>query len=155
MITFEPSRERHVLDVAVRMRQCDKDELWAAGQPAPYQVLLRSIEMPGEHYTAFKDGVPIAMFGFSDLHGNQTVGVPWMLGTDDLEDVAMTVLRQSKKHCEAAKKRFDLMLNYVDARNTTSIKWLKWLGFTIKDAEPYGPFGSPFHYFEYRKPEHV
>ena len=39
------------------------------------------------------------------------------------------------------------MFNYVDARHTDAIRWLKWLGFTLHPATPYGPFDLPFHKF--------
>jgi len=29
-----------------------------------------------------------------------------------------------------------------------SIAWLRWLGFEVKDAEPYGWLGMPFHRFQ-------
>jgi hypothetical protein len=45
---------------------------------------------------------------------------------------------------------FPEMRNYVDARHARSIRWLKWLGFTIEEARPMGFAGLPFHPFGMR-----
>jgi hypothetical protein len=41
--------------------------------------------------------------------------------------------------------------NWVDARNVTSIKWLKWCGFDFDDPAPFGVEQLMFHRFEMRK----
>lgn len=45
---------------------------------------------------------------------------------------------------------FALLTNYVDARNAVSIRWLRWLGFEIEPAAPFGIHGLPFHRFSMR-----
>jgi len=41
--------------------------------------------------------------------------------------------------------------NWVDARNTKAINWLRWLGFTVHDPVPFGVAGLPFHRFDMRR----
>ena len=45
------------------------------------------------------------------------------------------------------RQEFPYMFNYVDVRHKEAIRWLKWLGFTLNEPTPYGPFGLPFHKF--------
>jgi hypothetical protein len=39
------------------------------------------------------------------------------------------------------------LYNMVHGRNKESIRWLKWLGFTIDDPVPHGPDSELFHKF--------
>jgi hypothetical protein len=41
-----------------------------------------------------------------------------------------------------------MVFNYVYAENKKSIKWLEWLGFKVRDAQPIGINGANFHRFE-------
>ena len=146
----EPTSD-HVFHMAPRMRYDDKREIWRASRGTPHTTLLQSIDMPGEHYTALQDGQPIAMFGVSQDYEDPRVAVPWLLGTDQLTSTSMALLRYSRRYVDEAKERYQQLYNYVDVDNTASVKWLGWLGFDIYVAEPVGPFGALFHYFENRK----
>jgi RimJ/RimL family protein N-acetyltransferase len=42
---------------------------------------------------------------------------------------------------------FGRLENYVHAENKASVRWLKWLGFTMDEAAPYGPRGENFIHF--------
>jgi hypothetical protein len=40
------------------------------------------------------------------------------------------------------------LLNYVDARQSRTIEWLQWIGFSVDpEPVPYGLQGEPFHKF--------
>ena len=45
-----------------------------------------------------------------------------------------------------------VLRNVVDARNTVSIRWLEWLGFTLGTPQPMGVCGLPFIPFEMSAP---
>ena len=47
-------------------------------------------------------------------------------------------------------KDYSLLINFVDARHGVAIRWLKWLGFKVFPAKPFGPDKLPFHRFEMR-----
>jgi hypothetical protein len=42
------------------------------------------------------------------------------------------------------------LVNFVHAENTTSVRWLRRLGFTVHEAQAFGALGEPFHPFEMR-----
>ena len=57
-------------------------------------------------------------------------------------------LHTSRILVEEWQKRFPILQNFIDARNVTHIRWLRWLDFTfISRREQHGPFGLPFYEF--------
>jgi len=77
-------------------------------------------------------------------------GVIWLLGTDDVKRNARGFLEVSPGCLAQIMTRYHHLHNYVDQRNTASIRWLKWMGFEFQPAQPFGPYGLPFHRFEKR-----
>jgi hypothetical protein len=73
---------------------------------------------------------------------------PWLLGTDAVERRTMwpvpSPLGRVSGSTVAALCRDE---NVVDVRNRASIRWLRWLGFTLSDPVE---FGGKFRLFELR-----
>jgi len=64
----------------------------------------------------------------------------------------MKFLRRNRNWIDANMKIYDKLENYVDARNTKAINWLKWLGFQFADETvPYGMLKMPFYKFWLKK----
>lgn len=79
------------------------------------------------------------------------VGRIWMLGhksmTSDYKDVR-DFLRHSPMELQKFHCNYPLLYNYVDARNETHIKWIKWMGFSIiKKHATFGAEGRTFYEF--------
>jgi len=130
------------------MREADKREVWAAGHLMPYDALDRSMKVSIEPLSGLVDGEAACMFGVGVSNALSRQGVPWLLTSDLVEEHAMAFLRRSKRWVASTKREYDLLLNFVDARNTMAVRWLGWLGFRLYPAEPYGVDGLPFHLFE-------
>ena len=73
-----------------------------------------------------------------------------MLGTIDLNFHSRKFLRESRRVVSLLAEEFPVMENYVDARNTASIRWLQWVGFSVYYPKPYGRDNLPFHRFDMR-----
>ena len=58
-------------------------------------------------------------------------GVVWMCATDDIYQYQMAFLRKRKAELEYLAQDYMLLHNYVDARNTLHLKWLRWMSFTL------------------------
>lgn len=92
------------------------------------------------------DGKIVAVFGDS-VHDRDT-GVPWLISTVHVTSRARQFLKVCKPEVAEMLRRHRRLVNYVDARNTQAIRWLKWLGFQFGDPVPYGPKGFPFFPFQ-------
>lgn len=142
---IEKATAEHVTALAPKLRTSDKDEVMASHAMSPTEALLFSLDTSHVAYSGFVDDEIILMWGISPAeHG---FGAIWMLASDDLEKHRLAFLRRSKVFVNCARSCYSGLGNFVDARNTTSIQWLRWLGFTIGDAKPHGPFDLPFHPF--------
>lgn len=144
-----PALPEHIEYVAEHMRQADQDELWASSHSLPLESLVNAKSRSVECWTGLINGEPICVFGVTPISLVTGLAAPWMLGTDKLEDHAMTFLRRSRRVVASWKEEYRLLFNYVDARNTVAIQWLDWLGFDIQEAAVLGAESLPFHRFEY------
>ena len=95
---------------------------------------------------ACKDGEPQVIFGIATTDSG--IGIPWMFSTGDLGEWRKTFHELALRFIAQWSKSHPMLVNYVDARNKVSIRWLRSLGFTIHPATPYGKHGEPFHRFE-------
>ena len=141
-VRIEQATVDHVLKLVPR--QADIDEVYAACGLTANDALLSSINLDGEHFAGFVDDELVCIFGVGGLYG---VGIPYMIGTDNLMRHRKSFLVYSRGFIDKMKRRYSYMTNFVDARNVASIAWLKWLGFSIDYAVPFGFLGLPFHRF--------
>lgn len=151
-MTFEATKptQEHIEYLAKNMSELDTQEVWAAGHATPLEALKFSVMVSRDTKVWLGDGEVVCICGIGNSTLISDVGSPWMLASEDLKRFSKQFLRESKRFMAKAKKEHRLLLNYVDARNKPSVKWLKWLGFELLPAEPYGVDGLPFHRFEMR-----
>lgn len=137
-------------DIAVlvrNMREHDKMEVNAATHMGLRNAVQTSVIMSTYSKTGLVNGELVCMWGVCPISLLSGSGSPWMLGTDLITEKQRIFLRRSKPWLDDIRKDYKYLENFVDARNTMSIKWLKWLGFEMDEAEPYGVHGEPFHKF--------
>lgn len=149
-IDIHPVDERDVAELLANIREADLEESRAMTVLAPDVALRMSINMSDEAYAGRVDGRLVAVFGVARKTTLSTEGVPWMVGTPLIERYGITVARRSRNMVRLWRTKYTYMRNYVDIRNTVSIHWLKWLGFTLHTPVPYGVKQLPFHPFDMR-----
>lgn len=151
-MTFEAARptQEHIEYLAENMSELDTQEVWAAGHATPLEALKFSMMVSRDTMVWLGDGKAVCICGIGNPAFISDVGSPWMLATEDLKKFSKQFLRESKRFMAKAKKEHRFLVNYVDVRNKPSVKWLKWLGFNLLPAEPYGVDELPFHRFEMR-----
>jgi hypothetical protein len=71
--------------------------------------------------------------------------VPWLLATEEVERQPVTFYRESGKLFPTVAAGYERLVNWVDARNTLSLRWLEWLGFEMGPPVPFGVRGLEFH----------
>lgn len=149
MIKTTQTTQEDIVEMVRNMRESDKAELKASHGLDPYYALVHSIRQSIVSYTVRVDGELLVIFGVVPLTLHQGVS-PWMLATDAIEKHGVVIYRETHKHVQAMIDRYGYLLNYVHSENIKSIRWLKWLGFTIHNPEEYGVCGELFHKFEMR-----
>jgi len=79
-------------------------------------------------------GKPIALFGIVTDDHDPKVGKVWLLGTDAFTRQRSWIVRNSHRVLEEVSEPYQVLWNFIDARQHSHIRWLKWLGFTIKPS---------------------
>lgn len=150
-ITFVPVEDAHIEDVAKRMRQSDVVEIKAASGRTPIDALVYSLGKSTISQTALFDGKPEMIFGAGALSVLASVGGPWALGTDAIEDHYRQFLKSSLEWRGKLLAEYSELRNVVDDRNVVSKRWLTWLGFSLSEPVPLGVNGELFRVFELRR----
>lgn len=145
IIRAKPS---HIRTIAARMRTADREEVLAASGRSPLAALAYSFRKSSCCWTAVIDGRPELMWGVGDINILAGVGAPWLLGTDAVEENFRVFLRVSSNWPAQLLQRYSVLRNFVDARNTVSVRWLEWLGFQLLDPVEFR--GHQFRLFEMR-----
>lgn len=104
-------------------------------------------ETPGSCFVAYSNADPLAIFGIAPGQTIVAPRQPWMIGTKFIKIRQRDFLQGSRQYLELLTERGEPLKNYVMRGNEGAIRWLRWLGFTIHDAVPFGPFGTLFHPF--------
>lgn len=147
-VEIRPATQEDLLHLLGDMRQADWDEVEAAAGD------VRAALLDGARASLWVDACVIdgelaCVFGVAPLRGLLgKQAAPWMLGTPWIDKNPSVLIAESRKYVARMVGQYPHLLNCVDARNKRSIRWLKWLGFTIHPAAPYGEAQLPFHLFE-------
>jgi len=92
------------------------------------------------------DGKVMCIFGVNPI--KDQIGIIWLLGTKFFDEHGNVFIFRCKTVFDEVMRPYKYVLNYVYVENKKSIKWLRWLGFKIEEAEPVGVNGALFHRFE-------
>lgn len=147
-IVIRPTRAGDAELLAANLRKSDRAELAAVGFDDPLPAIAGSVDVSALCWSAFADGELACIIGVSPFDG--ATGSPWMLGTPLLDAHSRVLVRKTPEYIALMLKAFPRLLNFVHAENTTSVRWLRRLGFTLAEPQPYGVRGELFHQFEMR-----
>lgn len=147
MASFRKSVFSDVKYLADNLRDADEKELKASSGLEPLEALSLSFKISHECNTIVTDdGTVVGIFGLARI--NDTMGCPWLMGTDLIKDIRSEFLRGSKDWIIEKNKEYQVLTNFVHAENTTAIRWLKYLGFSFpRLVEEYGVGKEPFYEF--------
>lgn len=147
-IEIVPAKPSHIRTIASRMREADRDSALAGSGRSPIAALTFSYRKSACCWTAILDGRPELMWGVGEISASAGVGAPWLLGTDAVEENFRAFLRASYEWPSQLLRQYPVLRNFVDARNTVSVRWLEWLGFRLLDPVEFR--GHQFRIFEMR-----
>lgn len=133
--------------VAQRLRPQDRAEVLAAGGVAPTAVFPAAV-VEGREIMAgglAEDDRAEVLFGCDPMFGDPSVGIVWMVSTDVIYEHPYEFARTARHILSIYHDRHQVLTNFVDARNTRHIRWLKWQGFhMIRRVETFGAQSLPF-----------
>jgi len=133
--------------VAGHLRHQDEQEVFCSHGVTPWEAVHQSWRgSPDCRCIEGDDGTVVGITGIGPG------GTIWMLATDEL----LATASHRRQFLRGAKQWVDSLIadgagplhNWALAKNTTTLRWLRWLGFTIGTAEPMGPCAELFCYFE-------
>lgn len=149
LVTATDDRLKRIAD---NINPRDADELMASVGWPPYFSLVTARDVSCQCLVAERDGIPQAVYGIADC--GDGVGSPWMLSTGDMVLWRRRFMSISRAVVSAWRTQFHTLTNFIDARNTVSIRWLEALGFTMAErVEHFGVAGVPFYRFEMTSPQ--
>jgi len=150
-LLLAPVTSGHLVYLATHLRRADVQELRASQGDgmSMLAILQQSVTISDECWVATtQTGEPVAVFGVAPIPQAAGYAAPWMLGTDTLSQHGRDIVQLGKRFARQWNAKYEHLLNFVDARNTKSIAWLRHSGYSIRPAQPHGVNGELFHLFE-------
>lgn len=127
------------------MRPEDAAECLASGGYQPSEAISVSIDASVASWSMTVDGELLALFGIAHP------GIPWALTSNAARRHPRLVHATARVVLDKMLERYPVLVQYVDARYTSALRWLRRLGFSVAEAEPFGIEGRPFHRIELRR----
>ena len=149
-VVYKTARAEDAAELFERMRLSDVRELVAvSGDDADIKkVIEEAIEMSHHAIAAYTTKMELfALFGVAVCNREANIASPWLLATDRADEYSKELVRDARKFVADWKNQFSGLINFVDCRNTTSIRWLMRIGFKIHEPIKYGKMGLMFHPF--------
>ena len=136
---------RHVYYVANNLRMEDRREVWFSHRVTAEEAVVRSwAESRICMAVETDEGWPCAVTGVVKDR-IWLLATPELTGTRRRRSQMCREGREWVKHC--LKEVGTTLRNDVHAKNTASVQWLKWLGFTVEPPRPVGVSCELFHRF--------
>lgn len=141
--------EEDISYLAKNARKLDIQEISEMSTLSMEQVITESVKSSSLCASAYVDGELNAILGVCPASDSilNTIGVPWMIGTDAVNKNRKVFCNEYGKIINQMLSEFSLLQNYVDSRNYPAIRFLTKAGFELEEAKPFGLNGVPFHKF--------
>tara|TARA_R100001530_G_C4307539_1_gene152121 strand:+ start:766 stop:1239 length:474 start_codon:yes stop_codon:yes gene_type:complete len=147
--TVDKAEIKDCLELAPKMRESDKQEIWSSGRFTPSGALYESLQVSSEHAYSLKlDEEVVGIFGVAPCDDQLDIGVVWLMGSDNMTTNKKGFYKISQEYLKKFLKLYKTVFNYVDERNIGSSKWLESLGFKKLYREPeFGVDKIPFNLY--------
>lgn len=125
--------------IELNLRKSDKMQLKAATGLEPKDAIKKSVESSDLTRTVIHNEKVEGVFGLKILPtpSQLTVGSPWFLATDKFNEFSISFAKNSIVVVYENMLHYaPILMNFVDSRHKESIRWLKWIGFTVDTDSP-------------------
>lgn len=150
MVKLEPVTDYGLRFIAENMRDEDLTEVIAAGH-TPLESMMLGKRLSDFSVMVTCDGVPLTVLGLVRGDMLSGIGVPWLLSSSYALEHRREFLRLSPSVVAEMLNICPTLVNHVHCKNKLSIRWLRWLGFTIDEPVPNLVTGELFHRFHKEK----
>lgn len=114
------------------LRETDLAEIRAITDSTPEAALLESMSVTGSRaMTVTVRGVPIIMLGIAPHPDDSLVGVPWLMASPAMYEIADLFVQEQHVIFEALADDFSSFINVTSMTNPSGLRWLEGMGFTI------------------------
>jgi hypothetical protein len=135
--------EAHAREMAERMTPEEAAEVQATYGVTPLRVAILSIASSEAAWAITVNGELAVLLGVSPasaaeevMQGSASAHVLWAHTTAVTGRHPKAFLRASRAVLEALLKHYPTLLNNVDARRTSALRWARWLGFEVGPPIP-------------------
>ena len=126
-----------VKELSKNLRKEDLDEIKANSNTNPSHALYTGVRFSHLPLTVMNEDRVVMIMGV--IPQGKNLGMIWLLSSPEIKNISIAFLRNCKGVLDLYHKSFPVLYNYIDARNTVHLNWLKWLGFNfIKEHEKFG-----------------
>lgn len=137
-----PLEEKTLDDVLARMQKQSVHEIEVIGKEKKL-ILSQAIDKSLYVWAAQIGGKVACIWGLQVKNVMDDRAMIWMLSTELVLEHPFMIARHSKLFLETV--RFNTIYGYVYKDFERSIRWLKWLGFTVRSSD------NDVCYFELRR----
>ncbi len=152
MLEFKELEYTALLELGERLTQEDQAEIVAMGMTTPI-ALTRTFETSVEGLLVYSNSLLIGAFGVSQSNDLVPCYRPWLVMSPEGRAFPRQLLFGGRRIVSLWLNSYGYLENYVDARHTRAVTWLKRLGFTLEPAAAAGPFRRQFHRFYMGDPD--
>ncbi len=144
-------RDEHIKALSDTLQQSEKDSAMALYGMTAEEAIRSSLDESFKSSTWLAFDKVVSIQGICRPSLLSPFVCPWTLVGDGVKHYPKVFLRGSKVRIENLLDEYGWLKNHVYHKNKDSIRWLKWIGFTIHPAQPLGENNSLFHLIELRK----
>ena len=142
-------KTKYYAPLAAAMRSDDKREAIAALGMGGASALYMSMYCSQEVYVAVDDeDGPLCAFGVCKANGINAI---WFIASAEIEHHKRELLTHSRQLLDALVDKYGRLENMVDVRSRKSIRFIKWLGFTLNPEIIAAGVNGEFFYHFYKE----
>jgi hypothetical protein len=130
-----PATQAHIDLILACCREREREAYDKIGHEAARDHLTHALALAAEAWTGFVDGQIVCMWGIDRASILCPSAFVWLLTADSIRQHPFVFVRHSQIRLAELRKRYHYIHGVVDASNTVSVKWLRWLGFQFSDVE--------------------
>ncbi len=103
--------------------------------PTATAYLERALSQCAEAWTGYIDDQIVCMWGIDRGSMLTNSAYIWLVTCKGVDEHSFIFVRHSQRRLQELTKRDSFIHGIVQADNEQSIRWLRWLGFQLGDAE--------------------